>query len=203
MEENSVDITDIRENLINNTTEIDFLDKNKFSSVGIEHSRQFARRCFMKSNIYKSVVPEGDNEQSFIYKTFSFNTIAQPGCIDDISHEIYYQTLGNSLSNICDNNKSKIYDFIVPKIYSYGNVVPYNNDDETKTYYIKMEFMEGEPYTDENKNKIDEVLSKLLKEEKLCHNDDKPENIFINKNGEIIILDWGEAHILPAKKKNE
>lgn len=148
--------------------------------LGPIHTRDFALGCRMTSKIYKK-----DNK---IYKTFwvqDINSISN--CINKIALEIVNQ------KHVYKVVKSNNYDIIIPKIYSYGKI-NYENTSDT-IYFIEMDYIIGRPYNENETEIINDKLDWLLQQQKICHNDDKPENIFITPDDKVAIIDWGEANM--------
>lgn len=91
------------------------------------------------------------------------------------------------------------YNFVSPKIYSFGIINEIGIDDLTEINYafIIMEYIDGislknidfRPDVCKQIYNIDENLKKNL----LNHNDIKDRNIIITENNDIAILDYGES----------
>ena len=122
-----------------------------------------------------------------------------------ILSEVYYHIEFSKLQSSCN--------FRVPKLIEYG-FIKHNNDENIKIvdddfiFYIKMEDVDAIPVTKLNElyNDTSVVLSKCidietevnrintcLQKNNLYHNDLHSDNVMIDKNGELIIIDFGES----------
>ena len=133
-----------------------------------------------------------------------------------ILSEVYYHIEFSKLQSSCN--------FRVPKLIEYG-FIKHNNDENIKIvdddfiFYIKMEDVDAKPVTKLNElyNDTSVVLSKCidietevnrintcLQKNNLYHNDLHTDNVMIDKNGELIIIDFGESsNILQRLLKEE
>jgi serine/threonine protein kinase len=122
-----------------------------------------------------------------------------------ILSEVYYHIEFIKLQSTCN--------FRVPKLIEYG-FIQHNNDENIKIdedefmFYIKMEDVDATPVTKLNELYDDtnvvlgkcidiatEVnrINKCLLQNNLYHNDLHTDNVMIDKNGELIIIDFGES----------
>ena len=132
-----------------------------------------------------------------------------------ILSEVYYHIEFSKLQTSCN--------FRVPKLIEYG-FIKHNNDENIKIvdddfiFYIKMEDVDAKPVTKLNELYDDNVLldkcidietevnriNACLQNNNLYHNDLHTDNVMIDKNGELIIIDFGESsNILQRLLKEE
>ena len=132
-----------------------------------------------------------------------------------ILSEVYYHIEFSKLQSSCN--------FRVPKLIEYG-FIKHNNDENIKIvdddfiFYIKMEDVDAKPVTKLNElyNDTSVVLSKCidietevnrintcLQKNNLYHNDLHTDNVMIDKNGELIIIDFGESSNILQKLLTE
>lgn len=119
-------------------------------------------------------------------------------CKYKIAREIMIQIYANAVSKLSNEL------FAVPEIITFGiftNTDEKSVDDtevvDEKTYFIKMEHIEGETLTelyanDDKRNKLKDIVKYLYDNFKIQHGDIKYDNIIWNENKPTLI-DWGEA----------
>jgi len=148
------------------------------------------------------------DENGTFTKVFAYsnNPILEPdNVLIKILSEVYYHIEFIKLQSSCN--------FRVPKLIEYG-FIKHNNDENIKIdedefmFYIKMEDVDATPVTKLNELYDDnnvvlgkcvdiatEVnrINKCLLQNNLYHNDLHTDNVMIDKNGELIIIDFGES----------
>ena len=152
---------------------------------------------------------KNEAENSFT-KTFVYSKFDEPDTVlAKILSEVYYHKIFYGLQKSCN--------FKAPRLIEYGYVT--NSESEVVTdkngnsetidlsnlfmFYIKMEIIHdtqvSELQGDTSLSKCNEILDKLrvinncLEDKGLYHNDLHEENVLFNKQGEIVIIDFGEA----------
>jgi len=148
------------------------------------------------------------DENGTFTKVFAYsnNPILEPdNVLIKILSEVYYHIEFIKLQSTCN--------FRVPKLIEYG-FIRHNNDENIKIdedefiFYIKMEDVDATPVTklnelyDDTNVVLDKCIdiatevnriNKCLLQNNIYHNDLHTDNVMIDKNGELIIIDFGES----------
>lgn len=150
---------------------------------------------------------ENENKNGTFTKVFAYGKDQQlepDNVLIKILSEVYYHIEFSKLQSSCN--------FRVPKLIEYG-FIEHNNDENINIgdefiFYIKMEDVDATPVTKLNELYDDtkQVLGKCidiekevnrindcLRENNLHHNDLHTDNVMVDKNGELIIIDFGES----------
>jgi hypothetical protein len=187
--------------LPNNITNINNIQEGNFGDmVAVKTKPQFvARKNSTKSLGIKLYFFENKAENTFT-KTFVYNIHDDPQAVlIKILSEVYYHKKANDLQGTCK--------FKAPKLIAYGYVEDLGdkNVDLTDLYmfYIKMERIDALQVSkltgDDASAKCNAARSKLvainecLERNNLHHNDLHADNVMLNEQGEIVIIDFGEA----------
>ena len=185
----------------NNITDIENVQEGNFGDmVAVKIKPQFvARKNSTKSLGIKLYFFENKAENTFT-KTFVYNIYDDPQAVlIKILSEVYYHKKANDLQETCK--------FKAPKLIAYGYVEDLGdkNVDLTNSYmfYIKMERIDALQVSkltgDDASAKCNAARSKLvainecLEKNNLHHNDLHADNVMLNEQGEIVIIDFGEA----------
>lgn len=160
---------------------------------------------------------ENENKNGTFTKVFAYGKDPQlepDNVLIKILSEVYYHIEFSKLQSSCN--------FRVPKLIEYG-FIEHNNDENINIgdefiFYIKMEDVDATPVTKLNELYDDtkQVLSKCidiekevnrindcLRENNLHHNDLHTDNVMVDKNGELIIIDFGESSNILQKPLTE
>jgi serine/threonine protein kinase len=154
---------------------------------------------------------KNENDKTFT-KVFAYSKdpeLEPNNVLIKILSEVYYHKKFSELQSSCN--------FRVPKLLKYG-FIEHNNDENINIgdefiFYIKMEDVDATPVTKLNEiydNKevlgkcidIEEEVNRIntcLQEHNLHHNDLHTDNVMVDKNGELIIIDFGESSNLLQK----
>lgn len=185
----------------NNITDIENVQEGNFGDmVAVKTKPQFvARKNSTKSLGIKLYFFENKAENTFT-KTFVYNIYDDPQAVlIKILSEVYYHKKANNLQGTCK--------FKAPKLIAYGYVEDLGNKnvDLTNSYmfYIKMERIDelqvskltgDDAYAKCNAARTKLVaINECLENNNLHHNDLHADNVMLNKQGEIVIIDFGEA----------
>jgi serine/threonine protein kinase len=144
----------------------------------------------------------GTFTKMFIYR--NYHSVESNKLVIKMLSEVYYHQQFSKLQNTCK--------FKAPELISYG-FIKHNDDtslnieDRDSLFYIKMEDIDAVSLTDLNniysddkvfgkcidiQKELDRIV-KCMEENNLHHNDLHKDNIMIDKNGDIVIIDFGES----------
>ncbi len=160
---------------------------------------------------------KNEDENGTFTKVFAYSKdpyLEPDNVLIKILSEVYYHIEFSKLQSSCN--------FRVPKLMEYG-FIEHNNDENINIgdefiFYIKMEDVDAIPVTKLNELYDDtkEVLGKCidietevnrinmcLQQNNLHHNDLHTDNVMIDKNGELIIIDFGESSNILQKPLSE
>lgn len=190
----------------NITNYVNISDGNFGNMVAVKTKPQFvARKNSTKSLGIRLYFFENKEDKTFT-KTFVYSKDigSEPEAVlIKILSEVYYHKKINGLQGICN--------FKAPQLIAYGYVENGANnvsksDDHgigSFMFYIKMERIDAPQVSKLTGNdalaKCKAAQSKLvainrcLEKNHLYHNDLHPENVMINEEGDIVIIDLGEA----------
>ena len=177
--------------------------KRQFTQRAEKSSALGVRLMYFKNNI------ENTFTKIFIYSKDAY--LEPTNVFIKILSEVFYHIEFSKLQQTCG--------FKTPALIEYG-IIEHNNDenlninsDDYDMFYIKMEDVSAVPVTKLNELfNSNEVLDKCISIEKeietidmclqkynLHHNDLHTDNVMIDKDGNIIIIDFGESSNLLQK----
>ena len=136
-----------------------------------------------------------NTDESKFTKIFTYDKEDSNIIEDKILQEVYYHEMFYNSRKTCD--------FMIPELIQYGNLD--TNHSWESSFYIQMEFIQSDMFkksmqSNNCKNLEEKVktINKCLEERNLYHNDLHHENILVDKNNNIIIIDFGEASNTPV-----
>tara|TARA_B110000037_G_scaffold184911_1_gene214045 strand:- start:186 stop:1106 length:921 start_codon:yes stop_codon:yes gene_type:complete len=169
--------------------------------------RQFVQQSRGSSKLNVSLMYFKNTEIDTFTKIFIYrndNSIESNKILIKILSEVYYHKKFSKLQNTCK--------FKIPELISYG-FIEHNNDTSLNIdvndslFYIKMEDVNAVPVTELNElysgdkllgkcmdiqKELDRIVN-CMEENNLHHNDLHRDNVMIDKNGDIVIIDFGES----------
>lgn len=177
---------------------------------GVSTKREFAARKNSARPLGISLYYFKNEAENSFTKTFVYSKSDEPDVVlAKILSEVYYHKIFYGLQKSCN--------FKAPQLMEYGYIT--NNESEIVTdangqsetidlsnsfmFYIKMEIIHdtqvSELQGETSLSKCNEIRDKLriinncLEDKRLYHNDLHEKNVLFNKEGEIVIIDFGEA----------
>ena len=169
--------------------------------------RQFVQQLRGNYKLNTSLMYFKNTEINTFTKIFMYrndNSIESNKILIKILSEVYYHKKFSKLQNTCK--------FKIPELISYGFIK--HNDDNSlnidvndSLFYIKMEDVNAVLVTELNElysgdkllgkcmdiQKEVDIIVNCMQENNLYHNDLHRDNVMIDKNGDIVILDFGES----------
>jgi hypothetical protein len=197
-------------NILESAKNVNFEDIETIFGVKISNDKtknQFVQRpgsdkaLGVKLQYYTNNSDVNYNGQPTFTKVFIFNKnkdLMPDIVLEKILQEIFYHKQFYEVHEYCK--------FEMPELISYGYVTD-SGDDSNYIFYIKMSLIEATSLTNKYIDESNEyanmkctdvkgrltVIAECLKEKGLYHNDLHSDNVMIDKLGNIVLIDFGEA----------